>query len=222
MLGPFAYSSVHFAVKGSSENFIAHMLTDRSFLWQTALEAGLLTAFFFYLRWRGWTAADFKIRISWQGTLLAPVVAIAGGFANVVTSLVLKIGVALVAPHPHGLLPALLAGSPHIAKHSIEISWLLIFLLSTINAYLEELTFMGYAFQQFAAKHGPLVALLGMVFLRMLLHTYKGPLEMLGIASFSFVYGLAYIYLGRLWPLILGHAGTDIVAFSALKLMFGR
>ena len=120
------------------------------------------------------------------------------------------------------IVPALLAGSPHIERHSIEIFWFLIFLLSIVNAYLEELTFTGYAFQQFAAKRGPLAGLLGMVFLRMLLHTYKGPLAMLGIAAFTFVYGLSYIYLRRLWPLILGHAGTDILAFGMLKLLFGR
>ena len=100
---------------------------------------------------------------------------------------------------------------------------LLIFGESVINAYLEELVFMGYAFNQFAAKRSPLFALLVMVFLRMLLHTYKGPVDMVGIGAFSFAYGLwPYCYLRRLWPLILGHAFTDIVAFSALKFFFGR
>ena len=81
---------------------------------------------------------------------------------------------------------------------------------------------MGYAFNQFAARRGPLFALFAMVLLRMLLHTYKGPLDMIGISGMAFTFGLAYIYLRRLWPLILGHACIDILAFSVLKIFFGR
>ena len=222
MLGPFAYSSIHFAVESNSTNFIIHLLNDRSFLRQGALEAGLMAVFFLYLRWRGWTVVDFKIGIDWKGTLVAPFLAVGAGLANAVTATVLKVSVVWMAPHPNGIVPALLAGAPNIPRHSIESAWVLIFALSIINAFLEELVFMGYAFHQFAARRGPLFALMCMVFLRMLLHTYKGPLDMLGIAAFSFVYGLAYCYLRRLWPLILAHAGTDLIAFAALKILFGR
>lgn len=222
MLGPFAYSSAHYALGSKSSDFISHMLTNRGFLRLIATEAGLLALFLFYLRRRGWTPEDFKIRLDWKGTLIAPFLMIGAGLANALTSVLLKLWVVWQAPHPHGMLAAYVAQSPHIPRHSIEIGWLLIFLGSTVNAFLEELVFMGYAFNQFAARRGPLFALLSMVFLRMLLHTYKGPLEMLGIAAFSFVYGLAYCYLIRLWPLILAHAGMDILAFSALKIFFGR
>jgi membrane protease YdiL (CAAX protease family) len=222
MLGPFAYGSIHFALKSTSGDFLSAMLTNRSFLRQVALEAALLTLFLFYLRWRGWRVGDFKIRIDGTGTLIAPFLAVGAGLANVLTALALKVGVTWLSPHPHGMAAALLAGSPHIPRQSIEIAWSLILVGSSINAFLEELVFMGYAFNQFAARRGPLFALFCMVFLRMVLHTYKGPLDMLGIAVFSFVYGLAYQYLKRLWPLILGHAGIDIAAFALLKIFFGR
>jgi membrane protease YdiL (CAAX protease family) len=222
MLGPFVYGSTHFALESRSSDFISHMVSNRGFLRQGALEAGLLAVFFSYLRWRGWAVADFKIRIDWKGVLIAPFLAVGAGLANVVTAVTLKVSVAWMAPHPNGLVSALLTGAPHIPGHSVEIAWVLIFALSIINAFLEELVFMGYAFHQFAARRGPLFALMCMVFLRMLLHTYKGPLDMLGIAAFSFVYGLAYCYLRRLWPLILAHAGTDLIAFAALKIFFGR
>lgn len=81
---------------------------------------------------------------------------------------------------------------------------------------------MGYAFNQFAAKRNVASALLGMVVLRMVLHTYKGPIGVLGIAAFSFVFGFAYIKLRRLWPLVLGHILIDVAAFTAFKLLFGR
>ena len=222
MLGPFAYSSTHFALKTNSPDFISKMLTDRGFLILIAKEGGLLAFFFFYLRRRNWNSSDFKIGMDWKGTLQAPLLLLTAGFANIFTALTLHVGIAWLAPHPDGLLAALMANSTHIPRHSIEIAWGLIIVGSIVNAYLEELVFMGYAFNQFAAKRGPLFALFSMVFLRMLLHTYKGPIDMLGIGAFSFVYGLAYQYLGRLWPLILAHACMDILAFSVLKLIFGR
>jgi membrane protease YdiL (CAAX protease family) len=222
MLGIPAYSSAHFAMANRSDDFIKHMLTNPSFLHQIAWEGGLLVLFFFYLHWRGWTTGDFKIGIDWRGTQIAPFLAIAAGLAGIITTLALKIGILLYAPHPHGVLATWIAQAPHTSRHSIDVAWTLILVGSTINAYFEELVFMGYAFNQLAAKRSPLFALLVMVFLRMLLHTYKGPIDMIGIAAFSFAYGLAYCYLRRLWPLILGHACTDLVVFSLFKIAFGR
>ncbi len=222
MLGPFIYSSSLFALQNGSPHFVTAMFTKFKLIKLIAQESALLAVMFTYLHWRGWTPADFKIRIDWQGTLVMPLLVVAAVFANLVTALSLKLWVVWMAPHPQGFLAALLAGSPHIPRHSIEIAWLAIVVSSIVNAYLEELVFMGYAFNQFAAKRGPFFALMCMVFLRMALHTYKGPLDMLGIAAFSMVYGLAYQYLGRLWPLILGHACVDLMAFSMLKIIFGR
>lgn len=222
MLGPFAYSSLHYALRSHSYGFARLMANDFHLLRNVAIESGLLSCMMFYLRWRGWTPADLRIRIDWKGTLLMPVVAIGAMLANVITALGLNIWVIAVAPHPHGMAAAFVAQTHHIPRHSVEVTWAMIFIGSIVNAYLEELVFMSYAFHQLAAKYTPIVALLCMVFLRMLLHTYKGPINMLGIAAFSFVFGAAYIYLRRLWPLILGHACIDVAAFSALKILFGR
>jgi membrane protease YdiL (CAAX protease family) len=222
MLGPFAYSAIHFALQGHIADFIDKLVNTRGLLRNTAEESGLLAVFFFYLRWRGWRPADFNIRIDAIGTFLAVPLLIAAGMANLVTSATLQVAVAAMAPHPNGIVASLIANSPKIVPHHVDISWVAILVGSSVNAYLEELVFMGYAFQQFAAKRSPLFALLAMVFLRMLLHTYKGPVGMLGIGAFSFVYGLAYLNLRRLWPLILAHNLTDIAAFTAVKLLFGR
>ncbi len=222
MLGPFAWSAIRFALKGQGADFFDEVINTRGLLRNMAEEGGLLAVFLFYLHWPGWRPADFKIRIDLVGTLLALPVAVAGTLANLVTSLVVLLTIAFLSPHPHGLLAAMVAHLPRMHPHHVDLSWLAIFVGSTVNAYLEELVFMGYAFHQFAAKRNVIFALLVMMFLRMLLHTYKGPVGMLGIGAFSFVYGLAYIYTRRLWPLVLGHNLTDLVAFCATKLLFGR
>ena len=222
MLGPFAFDAIRFALSQQSHDFLDKIINTHGLTRNTAVESGLLTVFFFYLYWRGWRPADFRIRIDVVGTLLALPVAIVGALANILVAAVLQVAIVEIAPHPHGFVAALIAGAPKAALHHVDLSWLAIVIGSGVNAYLEELVFMGYAFHQFAAKRNPLFALLVMVFLRMLLHTYKGPVGMLGIGAFSFVYGLAYLKARRLWPLILGHFCTDTVVFAVVKLAYGR
>ncbi len=222
MLGPFAYSSARQAHHGADISAIEKILTTPGLLRNTAEEAGLLAAFFFYLRWRGWRPADFQIRIDPVGTLLAVPLCVVATLANMIIATGVMLLVVVIAPHPHGLVAAMLAGSPHMRPHHIDLAWTIIVVGSVVNAYLEELTFMGYGFHQFAAKRNPLFALLVMVFLRMLLHTYKGPAGMLGIGAFSFVYGATYLKVRRLWPLILAHIVTDVFAFTLFKLLFGH
>jgi membrane protease YdiL (CAAX protease family) len=222
MLGPFAWSAIHAALHAQIVEFLDKLINTRGLARNTAVESGLLAVFLFYLNWRGWRPADFRIRIDWTGTLLALPLAIAAAFANIITSIILQVAIAELAPHPHGLLAAIMANSPKVMPHHIDLAWLAIVFGSTINAYLEELVFMGYAFHQFAAKRNPLFALLVMVFLRMLLHTYKGPAGMLGIGAFSFVYGATYLKVRRLWQLILAHIVTDVFAFTLFKMLFGH
>ncbi len=221
MLGPYAWSALRIAFHGQGLDFVDKMLNTHGLTRSIAIESGMLAVFFIYLRWRGWRPADFNIRIDTFGTLMTLPVEIASVVANLMTCLVVALAVLLLAPHPHGLLASFVATSPKLHVGHFEMAWPAIFIGSIVNAYLEELTFMGYAFHQFAAKRNVLFAVLVMVFLRMLLHTYKGPVGMLGIGAFSIVYGVAYVKLRRLWPLILGHILTDLFAFIAFKELYG-
>jgi membrane protease YdiL (CAAX protease family) len=222
MLGPFIYSSTRYAVTPHASNYISLMLTNHKFLGLIADESLLLAVMFGYLRWRGWKPADFRIRAGWKGTVVASPIAFCAYMANTVTVALLLVVIIAFSPHPHGWQESLRAQSPRILPHSIDVSWFFIYTGSIVNAFLEELVFMGYGFNQFAARRGPLFALMVMVLLRMLLHTYQGPVHMLGIAAFSIVFGLFYWYLRKLWPLILAHALIDIATFSLVKIIFGR
>ncbi len=225
MLGPFAWSAVTTGLHGQNLEFIEKLINTRGMTRNTAIESGLLALLLFYLRWRGWRPADFKIRIDAIGTLLAVPLALTAVFANLFVSLltlILILAATLLYVQPHDLYAYLLATAPKAPLHPPDLAWLAIFVGSIVNAYLEELVFMGYAFHQFAAKRNPLFALLVMVALRMLLHTYKGVVGVLGIGAFSLVYGLAYIKLRRLWPLILAHILIDIAAMAAFKLLLSR
>jgi membrane protease YdiL (CAAX protease family) len=89
-----------------------------------------------------------------------------------------------------------------------------------LNAFFEELICTGYLFNQFAAKHGSLFALLLTVLLRMSCHTYQGPVHMLGIGVVFLIYGGWYWYTRNLWTLIFAHAFADFVSAGTLKLLF--
>jgi membrane protease YdiL (CAAX protease family) len=225
MLGPFAYSAVTTGLHGQNLEFIVKLLNTRGLTRNTAIESGLLAALLFYLRWRGWRPADLGIRIDGIGTVLAfPLgfAAVAANlFAAIVTTVVVLAGTLLFVS-PHDLYTWLILNAPKAPPHAPELAWLAIVAGSIVNAYLEEIVFMGYGFHQFAAKRNPLFALLLMVMLRMLLHTYKGAAGVIGIGAFSFVFGLAYIKLRRLWPLILAHILIDIGAMIAFKLILSR
>jgi membrane protease YdiL (CAAX protease family) len=221
MLGPFIYSSTQYAVKNGSTEYISLMLTDKKFLRLMATEALLLTAMFLYLNWRGWKPADFRIRANLRGVVEAPALAFTVYVVNAATVALLMFLVWWWKPQAHGFLAAMAAQSPHIPLHSIKMGWFVMLGGTILNAFLEELVFMGYGFNQFAAKRGPIFALALMVLLRMLLHTYQGPIHVLGIATFSLLFGLVYWSLRRLWPLIMAHALVDSVSFALVKIFFG-
>ena len=89
------------------------------------------------------------------------------------------------------------------------------------NAFFEELTCMGYAFTQFAAKRGPLFALFLTVILRMSCHSYQGPVHMLGIGVVFLLAGLVYWRTRNLWPLVIAHALIDIFSSALVKILHG-
>jgi membrane protease YdiL (CAAX protease family) len=222
MLGPFVYSSTRYALSVHSNHYISQILTNHKLLGLMATESFELAVMFGYLRWRGWKPSDFKIGINWKGTVVASPIAICAYTAMVVTSQVALLIVIACTPHPAGWQAALKAYTPPIQPHSLDVSWFFIIAGSTLNAFLEELVFMGFAFNQLAAKGGPVFALMTMVLLRLLIHTYQGPANLAGVAALSLVFGLVYRYLRKLWPIILAHAIIDIAVFTLAKIIFGR
>jgi membrane protease YdiL (CAAX protease family) len=122
--------------------------------------------------------------------------------------------------HPD-FLSFITANVPHIKPHSIHVGWIVLISSMILNAFFEELTCMGFFFNQVAARQGPLAALLATVLLRMSCHIYQGPIHMLGIGVVFLIYGLAYWYTKNLWPLILSHALLDLVSTSLVKVIYG-
>jgi membrane protease YdiL (CAAX protease family) len=208
------------AWSGSSRDYMANLLTDRRMVRTIAVESAILGLLFVHLHWRSWKVSDLKIRPAWRSTgvglLLIPGMAVANSITVVSGFLILY-----ALQTRSSLLVFILSNSPHIVRHSIHLSWFALIPAVIFNGFFEEITCMRYAFGQFAAKRGPLFALVVTVLLRMSCHTYQGVIHACGIGAAFFVLGLVYWRTQNLWPLILAHIAVDMLSFTGIKFLFG-
>jgi membrane protease YdiL (CAAX protease family) len=209
------------ALRGSSSHFMQTFMADSRLDWAIFYESVLLSLFLYYLHRRGWKPADLRVGIGWLTTAEGFGLFLFTWFVTSVFVMTL-VGMVFEFQTTWRTFPDfLLAMAPHIPPHSIHLSWPVIFVSMILNAFLEELVCMGYIFNQLAARRGPVLALIVTVFIRAACHTYQDPMHLAGIALLFTLYGVFYIRVRKLWPLIFAHLTLDIVSLSALKLFFG-
>jgi len=206
---------------GSSHDYMFDLLTNGRMVRTLTMESAILGVLFVHLHRRGWRAADLRIRPTWrgsgQGLLLIPGMLLANSI-TVVAGLLIFFAI----QSRFGNLSAfVVANGLHMKPHSLHVAWLALIPALVLNGFFEEITCMGYAFNQFAAKRGPLFALVVTVMLRMSCHTYQGAIHALGIGAAFFVSGLVYWWTRNLWPLIMAHIVVDLLSFAAVKFIFG-
>lgn len=85
-------------------------------------------------------------------------------------------------------------------------------LLSLVNGTYEEVFLLGFlssGLRRFGASNAIAISLL----VRLLTHTYQGPLGTLSVVVFGAVLGIYYFRTGRLFPVVAAHILADAVAF---------
>jgi uncharacterized protein len=213
-------SSTSAALQGSSGDFVQLLLTNNHLLGTILVEAAMLSAFLFYLHWRGWRPTDFHLRISVVSSLQGIGLLLVAYLAAMVT-LFSILGLAYLFDGPRYFHSFIAQASSHLTRHSIHVSWVVVIVSMVVNAFMEELICMGYIFNQLAARWGPKAALGITVFLRAACHTYQDPVHLAGIVMLFTVFGVAYWYTRKLWPLVFAHMLLDIGSVSAIKLLAG-
>jgi membrane protease YdiL (CAAX protease family) len=208
------------ALHGSGGHFMQLFMADTRLSWAILIESILLGLFLVYLHFRGWRPADLRVGIGVLTTLEGLGLFVAGFVATTATVfgilwILFKEGNKYVYFSDY-----LLAMAPHFARHSVHLSWSVIVVSMVLNAFLEEVVCMGYIFNQLATRCGPALALVVTVSIRAACHTYQDPVHLAGIAVLFTVYGVTYIWLRKLWPLIFAHLLLDIISISAMKLAF--
>ena len=145
-------------------------------------------------RTRGWSVATFGSRISWKGT--------GGGILLFVVAETASIGVTLGAQIIH----------PEQSPFTVgRLAVLAVLLISIINPFFEEVLETGY-FIHSLQRFGMWPAVLASALFRGLFHLQFGINAALGLFAFGVIFGFAYWRWRQLWPLIVAHSLTDMLA----------
>ena len=162
------------------------------------LELGIGAATILFLRYRGWTAADFGFRVSLKSTLAA------------IALFAATYGLCLVAymlAAPTGMF----RGWTDIAVKMTATPGLVVLFLM-VNSVFEELFVVGYLIEatpvaevSFAVSTSALV--------RLLYHTYQGPVAFVYILPLGLVFALVYIRWRNLWTLMVAHTLFNVVGW---------
>ncbi len=147
----------------------------------------------FVLRARGWTWNELSVHYSPGTTLVGVFLAIA------------TLAAWWAFGEAFGWVPHELTGSiPVVAAVSI------------VNPLFEELIVLAYVVQAMRKRFGLFMAMNVSIAIRLAYHLYQGPMAVIPIALFAVVATIAYVRLGRLWPVIVTHAILDFVALAGI------
>jgi membrane protease YdiL (CAAX protease family) len=219
MLGVGIAVSAYYGLTHPAGSFYL-LISDRFFLFNGAFQSFMLAGFFLYLHWRGWKPDDFRVRIgwiaSWRGLEL--LVFTYGGFLAVTwfsRFMIWAMGSAPFGFLTHLFVPAHLA----IPSDGFHLAWATLVAGTVLNAFYEELVYMGYGFNLCAAKYGPRTAVLFSILARLSVHIYQGTEHLLPIGVWAVIFGVWYRYHRKVWHLILAHLMIDLISFGLLKVM---
>ncbi len=81
-----------------------------------------------------------------------------------------------------------------------------------VNGVYEEVFLMGYLTRGLR-RYGASTALGITLFVRLLYHSYQGPIGLLSVCLVGLAFGLWFQRTGRLFPLVFAHIAIDLVAF---------
>jgi membrane protease YdiL (CAAX protease family) len=157
-----------------------------------------------FLQARGWTMERLGIRASVRDSLIGLGLAVGAYLAYVAEY-------SLVAT----VWPKIVKAS--LARHVVasHLSWATVIGASSVNAVWEELFVCGYIVSALKERWGPHAAVNVSTGIRVFYHAYQGIFGALSVAPFGLVLSYWYLRTGRLWPLIVAHAATDILGLWA-------
>lgn len=172
--------------------------TDGTVTWALAVELVFGMAAAVLLVHRGWTASDFGFHVSIRSTLAA---------------LGLFVGTMLVCTAVYvAVSQSRLLDSWAPFAISLVASPALVLLFLVVNSIFEELFVVGYVIE--AARTGDVgFAVSISAVIRLLYHTYQGPVALTSILPIGIIFALVYLRWRNLWPLMLAHTAINILSW---------
>lgn len=189
---------------GAPEGNRAPVFTNTELFAAILFEVIQLGFLAWFLRIRGWTLEKFGLAFSWSGTLV--------GLVLLVLTYGLVVGVQYFAQVAFQYdMQAAIARAPRFDE---DLSMQLLFLISVVNAIVEELFVAGYIITAIAPRRGMWTAINVSVVVRLLYHLYQGPIGVLTSVPMGLLYGYLYSRTRQLWPLIVAHVLLEIIALA--------
>ena len=217
MLGPGALFGAYYGLSHPPGAFYL-LFNNRFFLINGSYQSAVLAGFLFYLHRRGWKPADFRIRIGFTSSLRGLELLLFTYFGFFVLTEITRVVLWATESTSFSWVANLFV--PHhvpLPPGGVHLSWLVLIVFTVVNAFYEELVYLGYGFNLWAAKYGSRAAFLLSVLARLAVHSYQGTEHVLPIAVWAVIFGVWYRYHRKVWPLILAHLMIDLISFSLLK-----
>lgn len=194
--GWFIYGSLQAIFAG----FPVPHLTDQDALALVILEYVAFPAAFAVLWRRGWRLKDLGIQLSWTNSFVGLLLVGATYLFNAML---------------WDLMGRLIGGREFLIQfmHAISISLPVALLLSIVNGAFEEFFLCRYLIEAFS-RFGPAVAIGISSLIRMSYHLYQGPLGAILVLGFGIVVSIFYWRSRQVWPVMLAHMLTDLMALS--------
>jgi membrane protease YdiL (CAAX protease family) len=180
------------------------VFTDARLLRITAEEAITAALFLPFLRHRGWTPDAI-------GGAPEPMDVVRGGLVclgSYVAYYLAFVALLSLAPSWGTTLQATRIGG--------SVSVPVAVVTALLNPLFEEFLWLGYGVSALEPRIGLRGACIVSVVLRVAVHSYQGPMALVGIAPMAVVFTWYYARTGRLWPLIVAHVIGDAAAFGVL------
>jgi membrane protease YdiL (CAAX protease family) len=167
------------------------------------LQSGLLL---WFLKVRGWTLQKFGLSITWRGA--------GAGWLLLVATYLLAMGTQYLAQL--ALPGPMQAAVQRYPVPGPNLSMQLVFVVSTVNGFFEELFVAGYLITALRERRGLWTAINVSTGVRVLYHLYQGPIGVLTIAPMGLLYGYVYGRTRQLWPLMFAHVLIDLIGLSQI------
>jgi membrane protease YdiL (CAAX protease family) len=100
-------------------------------------------------------------------------------------------------------------------QYGLEANWISILLIIIINSIFEEFILIGYLFKRLEKYH-PVIIIGFSILIRQLYHTYQGWLSLAMILPTGLVFGYYYYKFKKLWPVIIAHGFSNLIAFLGM------
>jgi membrane protease YdiL (CAAX protease family) len=165
-----------------------------------------------FLRIRGWTLEKVGLSVTWRGT--------GAGWLLFLGTYLFAMGAQYLA---RLALPVAMQAAVRVyPSPSPDLSMELVFLVSTVNGFFEELFVAGYIITALRQTRGMWSAINVSIVVRVLYHLYQGPIGVLNILPMGLLYAYVYARTRQLWPLMLAHVLVDLFGLSQLGRLLER